>query len=78
MQSVIMITIKGDMFLFDNNGLTEKDYNDLQNLADFQRENILHEYKDENDIYKQFIQEAKTNLNIVLEPVEISFVVRVK
>lgn len=79
MLSVIMLSINGDMFLFKNNDFTLEQYDALQTLADLGLEwrNPLEE-NDEQRVCSCFVENVRTNLQISLEQVEISFVVRIK
>jgi hypothetical protein len=77
MLSIIMLSINGDMFLFKNNDFTAEQYDALQGLADsgLEWKNALED--DEKRICSRFVENVKTSLQISLEPVEISFVVRI-
>jgi hypothetical protein len=77
MQNITMITISGDMFLFDND-LTQEGCLSLQSLAnsDVFKHRISSE--DNQITISCFISLAKQNLGIILNPVQITFVVRIK
>ncbi len=78
MKSVIIVTINGDMFLFEDNGLSSNDRDDLQKIADLQKEKNLTIKQDEKSICEQFVKNAESELNIILEPVGVSRVLRIK
>ncbi|WP_058301064.1 hypothetical protein [Gorillibacterium timonense] len=79
MLSVIVLSINGDMYLFKNNDFSIAQYDALQGLA-----NSVLGWKyylgegDEKMICSHFVEEVRTSLQISLEPVEISFVLRIK
>lgn len=84
MQSIIILSINGDRFLFEDNGFTIDQKNNLQNIADLisqqNRQQQIPTYSHttiEPEIRSRFVDEVKTNLGIDLVPVEVSLVVRI-
>lgn len=78
MPSIIMLTINGEIYFFEDIGLTLKEKTDIQNIAQtISQESSNHSMPAENEIYKYFINEVKSCLGISLEHVEVSFVVRI-
>lgn len=77
MISAIMITINGDMFLFKDYNFKVEEYNALQYLSDSDfKTGFLND--SESNICSRFVEKAKTKLNITLDPIKISFVLRIK
>jgi len=78
MRSIIMLTINGDIYYFEDIGLTLEEKNGIQNIAQtMSQESSNHSIPTENEIYKYFVSEVKSCLGISLEHVEVSFVVRI-
>jgi len=78
LRSIIKLTISGDVFLFEDNGFTQEQKNNLQKMADIvSQKKIQQKFSTEKELCLWFINEAKANLGINLEQLEISFVVRI-
>lgn len=77
MQTAIMVAVNGNMLLF-NNILSEQEYRSLQSLADsfLSRESV--DSSDIPNVKSRFVDIAKTDLNICLKPIAISYVIRIK
>ncbi len=76
MKEVIMVTINGDIFLL-NNTINAKEYGYLKELACSEqfKNGIL---SSSEDNCEKFIHAAERDLGISLEPVKISYVIRVQ
>lgn len=75
MKSLIQLTISGSTFLFEDKNFTDTEKENLLSLAE---ENIY--YKpglDEKEISELFIKMAKNKLNITLEKINISLIIRI-
>ena len=78
MRSIIKLTISGDVFFFEDNGFTQEQKNNLQNMADIvSQKKLQQKSSSEKELCLWFINEVKANLGINLEQVEVSFVVRI-
>ena len=77
MQTVIMITISGDMFLF-NNILSDEECTALQTIANLETFRKTLDFSSGSNACSQFISAVKEDLGISLEQVKVSHVVRVK
>jgi hypothetical protein len=77
MRTAIMVSVNGDMFLF-NNILSEHEYRSLQSLADTFLYREFSDSPEISDVESKFVDKVKTDLNIYLEPIEISYVIRIK
>lgn len=78
MQSLVILTISGDEFFFENSGFTAEQQADLEVLA--QRAFIDHpKLKEltEQELCSWFISAAKEQFGIILKSIKISFVVRI-
>lgn len=67
-QSIMQLTISGDTYYFNDNGMMEEQRINLQKLA-----NTFHG----NCIVDDFIDAAKEHLDVDLIPVVVSFVIRI-
>ena len=76
--SVIILFISGDMFLFEDNGITQEQIQRVQQLADT-RFNTFPKlrYQEEVEICSWFENEIKLLLGITLKRVEVSYVIRI-
>jgi len=77
MQKIILITIDGDFFLFDNN-LSKRECADLQVLANSEtfRKSLNFHCKD--SVLSQFIYAVNQELNIFLKLIKVSSVIRIR
>ena len=76
MQTIIKVTINGEMFLF-NNCISKQEYDSLQALAGAAQFRASLNLEDETNIQLHFIDAAKQQLGIHLEPIKISHVIRI-
>ena len=78
MRSIIMLTINGEKFFFEDPGFAVEEKKGIQDLA----KNIsqgcpTQNIQTENDICKYFVNEVKSCLGISLVHVYVSFVTRI-
>lgn len=77
-KSVMMLTINGDIFLFQDNELTLEQKENLRNIADgMSQESPTQRGTTEKEISSRFIDKVKSCLGINLVHVTVSFVVRI-
>ncbi len=78
MRSVIMLTINGEIYFFEDIGLTLEEKKGIQSIAqDISQGSSNNNTPSENDICKCLVNEVKSCLGISLEHVEVSLVVRI-
>lgn len=77
MKTIMAVAINGRKLLFDN-VLSEQEYIALQSFADSFLSKIPADLSDISGIEPIFIDAVKTELNICLNPVKISHVVRIR
>ena len=77
MQKVIIVTINGDISLFNDN-LSELENISLQRLVDSDQFKNSLDFQDKRNFQTQFISSVKQKLGIALEPIKISSVLRIK
>lgn len=75
MERILMVAFWGNMFLFKNN-LSQNQYIELQAIADSEQFRNELDINDHADFHSKFIVAAKNNLNITLEPIKISHIIR--
>jgi hypothetical protein len=71
-----MITFGGNMFLFDND-ISDKEYISIQTIADSERFKHTLEFKGHERVLSSLLDKTKTDLNISLNPVKISHIIRI-
>lgn len=77
-KSVIMLTINGDMFLFEDNGLTLEQKESLKNIADdMTKESPTQRGTTEKEISRIFNDKVNSCLGINLVQITVSLVVRI-
>ena len=77
MRKIIKATVNGNTLLFDND-LSEQEYVSLQALADSPLFKDTLNFKDVKNVKLQFIETVKRELEISLEPIIISHIIRIK
>lgn len=78
MQSVIMLTINGEISFFKDTGLTPEEKKDIQKIAQLiSQESSNMNIPTENEVSTYFVDKIKSCLGISLEHVEVSLVVRI-
>lgn len=77
MRKSIMVTINGDILLFNNN-LSEQECASLQDLANSAPFKESFNLENAANFQSQFVDAVKRDLGISLEPIKISYVVRIQ
>jgi hypothetical protein len=77
-QSMIILTINGEIFFFEDIGFTLEEKKGIQNIAQIlSQESLNQTIPTENEICKCFVNEVESCLGISLTHVEVSFVARI-
>lgn len=76
MQKIIMLTFRGNTFYFVDKGFDDSTILEIQSIADDVA--VFSKQKSENEICNLFIETVKEDLDVQLEPVEISHIIRIK
>lgn len=75
---VFILTISGNIYIFQNNNYSAEQITALEKIASNIITNSTEPInRNEGEIYSAFIHKAKKKLNIVLNEIEVSFVVRI-
>jgi hypothetical protein len=78
LQSIIILTVSGEIFYFEDLGFTDEEKENIQNLAQIISKELLNQsITTENEVCKYFIDQVNFRLGISLHEIKVTFVVRI-
>jgi hypothetical protein len=73
---VMVATLNGETLYFEDREYNEKQKDSIQKIADTFKRSYIESKDHEEEIFTEFVNKVKNELDIQLNPVKISYVIR--